>query len=302
MRKSKRINNYVSPATILLASFLVIYVASLLYMYFWGFFTSLKTVNQFKQNMLWIPDGMPWEWEWKNYEIAYKNYQSHDILDAETGFPYRVGFLGMFVNTMIFSLGPPLVTLIFTWAMAYICSQYREFKESAFIVSMNLVLMMIPIVGTGPSSMQIWKELNLYDTWAWAFINAIGFVGGNFIIFYSVLRGVATEMREAALIDGAGNLTIMLRVIFPLTVNMFSILYVSSFIGRWNEYMTMVVWLPSKPSLAYGMYRFQYLTGTDVTWPPIQVAGCVILMLPVLILFVIFKDKILGGITISTLK
>jgi len=301
MKRTKSIKNYKSPITIFLALFLVIYVASLLYMYLWGFFTSLKTVNQFKANMIWIPDGMPWEWEWENYLKAYRNFQSHDILD-ESGFPYRIGFVGMFVNTMIYSLFPPVVGLMFTWGMAYICSQFREFKESSFIVSMNLVLMMIPVVGTGPSSLQIWKTLGLYDTWGWTFIAPIGFVGGNFIIFYSVLRGVATEMREAALIDGAGNWTIMLRIIFPLTINMVSILYVSAFIGRWNDYMTMVIWLPSKPSLAYGMYRFQFLTVTEVTWPPIQVAACVILMLPVLTLFIIFKDKILGGITISTLK
>jgi ABC-type glycerol-3-phosphate transport system permease component len=83
---------------------------------------------------------------------------------------------------------------------------------------------------------------------------------------------------------------------------MFAILFVTSFIGHWNDYMTMIVWLPSKPSLAYGMYRFQYLTGKDLTWPPIQVAGCVILMLPVLALFIALKDKILGGVTIGTLK
>ena len=153
-----------------------------------------------------------------------------------------------------------------------------------------------------PSALQIYKTLNLYDTWGWMCVNSIGFVGSNFIIFYAFLRTIASEMREAAVIDGAGNWTIMLRIIFPLSLNMFAILFVTSFITHWNDYMTMIVWLPSKPSLAYGMYRFQYLTGKDLTWPPIQVAGCVILMLPVLTLFIVLKAKILGGVTIGTLK
>ena len=301
MNKHYKQNKYLSPYTIAMLIVLIVYVASLLYMYIWGFFTSLKTVRQFKTDMLWLPEGAPWEWEWNNYVVAYNNFESQDIIGPD-GIPYRIGFVGMFVNTLVYSLIPPFITLAFTWGMAYICSQFKYMWSSKFIVSLNLILMMIPVVGTGPSALQIWKALNLYDTWGWVFINSIGFVGSNFIIFYAYLRTIATEMREAALIDGAGNWTIMLRIIFPLTINMFSILFVMAFIARWNDYMTMVVWLPSKPSLAYGVYRFSTNVSSGLTWPTIQVSACMILMLPVLALFIILKDKILGGITISTLK
>lgn len=301
MSKHYKQNKYLSPYTIAMLIVLIIQVASLLFMYIWGFFTSLKSVGQFKEDMIWMPKGWPWEWEWNNYAVAFKNFESHDIIGAD-GIPYRIGFVGMFINTLTFSLIPPFITLAFTWAMAYVCSQFKNRLYCRFIVSLNLILMMIPVVGTGPSALQIWKSLNLFDTWAWVFINAIGFVGSNFIIFYAYLRTIATEMREAALIDGAGNWTVMLRIIFPLTINMFAILFVMAFIGRWNDYMTMVIWLPSKPSLAYGVYRFSTNVGSGLTWPTIQVTACMILMLPVLTLFIIFKDKILGGVTIGTLK
>lgn len=301
MKKNSKRRSYLSVYTIAMLVFLIVYAVSLLYMYIWGVLTSVKTVDMFKKNILWLPDGLPWTWEWKNYKIAFQNFQSHDMLNA-SGITYRIGFIGMLYNTMIYSLVQPVINLSCTWAMAYICSQFKDMKASKFVFSLNMVLMMIPVVGTMPSAIQIYKTLGLYDTWGWMCMTAIGFVGSNFIIFYAFLRTIAAEMREAAVIDGAGNFTIMLRIIFPLSINMFAILYVTSFIGHWNDYMTMIIWLPSKPSLAYGMYRFQYLTGKDLTWPPIQVAGCVILMLPVLTLFVILKDKILGGVTIGTLK
>ena len=299
--KKKNKKNYVSVYTIIMLAFLIFYAVSLIYMYAWGFFTSLKTVDGFKKDMLWLPAGMPWKWEWQNYKVAFENFQSHDIV-PDGGLPYRVGFIGMLYNTIIFSFVQPVITLSCTWAMAYVCSQFKSMKASKFIFSLNMVLMMIPVIGTMPSALQIYKALNLYDTWGWMCVSSIGFVGSNFIIFYAFLSTIAAEMREAAKIDGAGNFTIMLRIIFPLSINMFAILFVTAFITHWNDYMTMIIWLPSKPSLAYGMYRFQYLTGKDLTWPPIQVAGCVILMLPVLTLFIILKDKILGGITIGTLK
>ena len=300
MMKSKA-KKYLSVATILMLAFLVVYTVSLLYMYFWGVITSLKTVDGFKQDMLGFPKGAPWKWEWSNYAVAFKNFQSHDIIGSN-GFPYRVGFVGMLVNTLIFSTVQPLITLICTWAMAYICAQFRRMKASKIIYSLNMILMMIPIVGNMQSSISIYKTLNMYDTWGWLCISSINFVGANFLIFYAFLHTIAPEMREAASIDGAGNFTIMLRIIFPLSINMFMILFISACIVNWNDYMTMIIWLPSKPSLAYGMYRFQFLTGKDLTWPPVQVAACVILMLPVLTLFMIFKDAILGGVTIGTLK
>lgn len=299
MKKSR--NSYLSVYTIIMLVFLIIYAVSLLYMYTWGFFTSLKTVDGFKKDMLWLPKGLPWDWEWQNYKVAFENFKSQDMISPD-GFPYKIGFSGMLYNTIIFSFVQPVINLSCTWAMAYICSQFKDMKASKIIFSLNMVLMMIPVVGTMPSAIQIYKTLGLYDTWGWMCMTSIGFVGANFIIFYAFLRTIAAEMREAAVIDGAGNFTIMLRIIFPLSINMFSILFVTAFITHWNDYMTMIVWLPSKPNLAYGMYRFQYLTGKDLTWPPIQVAGCVILMLPVLTLFIILKDKILGGVTIGTLK
>ena len=300
MKNSKR-RSYLSVYTILMLSFLILYAVSLLYMYIWGVFTSLKTSDGFAEDMIWWPKGWPWDWEWNNYRIAYNNYRSRTLYTA-TGIPYKIGFIGMFYNTMVYSLVQPIITLSCTWIMAYICSQFRDMRASKFIFSLNMVLMMIPVIGTMPSAIQIYKKLGLYDTWGWMCMSSIGFVGSNFIIFYAFLRTIASEMREAAVIDGAGNFTIMLRIIFPLSINMYSILYVTSFISHWNDYMTMIIWLPSKPSLALGMYIFSTNTTGELAWPTIQVSASVILMAPVLALFIIFKDKILGGVTIGTLK
>jgi ABC-type glycerol-3-phosphate transport system permease component len=80
------------------------------------------------------------------------------------------------------------------------------------------------------------------------------------------------------------------------------ILFVTAFITNWNDYMTMVIWLPSYPSLAYGMYKFSTNSSTGASWPPIQISGCMILMIPILAIFIALKDKIIGNITIGTLK
>lgn len=289
---------HVSVVSVLLCVFLLFYTCTLLIMYFWGFFTSLKTTDQFMQDMIWLPSGAPWNWAWGNYERALDLFSTTFL---NNGRLVTVTFTDMLGNSLLYSFIGPLISVTVTWLMAYITASYPG-RASKFIYSVNMVVMLVPIVGSLPSALQIYTRLRLYDTWGYVIVSSIGFVGANYLIFYAYFRTIAGELREAAMIDGAGNFTVMTRIIFPLTLNMYGILFLTAFIARWNDYMTMVIWLPSKPNLAYGMYRFSTNTATGGSWPPVQIAGCMILMIPILIIFLIFKDKVIGRVTIGALK
>lgn len=289
---------HVSVVSVLLCVFLLFYTCTLLIMYFWGFFTSLKTTDQFMRDMIWLPPGAPWNWAWGNYERALDLFSTTFLNNGQL---VTVTFTDMLGNSLLYSFIGPLISVTVTWLMAYITASYPG-RASKFIYSVNMVVMLVPIVGSLPSALQIYTRLRLYDTWGYVIVSSIGFVGANYLIFYAYFRTIAGELREAAMIDGAGNFTVMTRIIFPLTLNMYGILFLTAFIGRWNDYMTMVIWLPSKPNLAYGMYRFSTNTATGGSWPPVQIAGCMILMIPILIIFLIFKDKVIGRVTIGALK
>lgn len=293
MRKVFKIRKISVPSAIM-CLFLLFYSATLLALYLWGFSTSLKTVDDFMTNMV----GLPKAWEWNNYVKALDLFA---LPIFKNGRLYNIGFEGMLLNSIIYSLMVPLVTLSTTWLMAYLCYQFPG-RMSSFIFRINIVLMMIPIVGSLPSALKVYTSLNLYDTWGYVFVSSITFVGPNFLIFYAVFQGIDKGLKEAAQIDGAGNFSIMLGIIFPLTAVMFGVLFITSFITNWNTYMPMIIWLPSKPSLAYGMYKFGASTVSGSSWPPIQVAGSMIVMLPILIIFLIFRNKIIGNVTIGSFK
>jgi ABC-type glycerol-3-phosphate transport system permease component len=110
------------------------------------------------------------------------------------------------------------------------------------------------------------------------------------------------DVKEAAVIDGANNLAVMLYIVFPMTINMYMITFIGSIMAGWNDYMTMIVWMPSYPNLAYGVYQFSVSTETGLSWPPIQCAGAMLIMIPILIYYIFSVDRILGEITISTSK
>ena len=165
-----------------------------------------------------------------------------------------------------------------------------------------VVLMMIPVMGTLPAALAFRKTLGLYDNWIGVFAWSVSWGGYNFLILHTFVRNVAMDTIEAARIDGANNLVVMFGIVFPQTINAFLILFTTAFISAWNDYMTMVIWLPSYPNLAYGVYTFSTSNAVGASLPPIQCAGSMLLAIPVFVAFIFLKDKILGGINLSIAK
>ena len=75
-----------------------------------------------------------------------------------------------------------------------------------------------------------------------------------------------------------------------------------SFIGYWNDYYIPMIYLPSKPTIAYALYCFQTTSVTSVSNVPAKMAGSLIVFIPVFILFLIFKKKLIGNLTVGGLK
>ena len=67
--------------------------------------------------------------------------------------------------------------------------------------------------------------------------------------------------------------------------------------------MTPIIYLPSYPNLSYGAYQFQFTAANpDVATVPIQIAGLLLLAIPIFVLFLIFRNKIMGSLTLGGLK
>lgn len=293
MKKNNRLRKMPFSAKVMLV-LLLIYVASVLFVYLWGVFTSLKTEKQFMDQMV-----------FPTFPLTFANYKkSLDLFTTrilKDGRILIIGFGGMLKNSLVYCFLCGVIGIGTTWLVAYLTAAFPG-RASKCIYSMVLVVMTIPIVGSMPSSLMFYKSLGLYDTWGYVCLSSIGFVGSNYLILHAFMSGLSRETREAAEIDGAGRFTIMLKIAFPQTTNILSILLTTSFIGHWNSYMPMVVWLPSKPSLMYGMYRFSTNSTSGARWPNVQMAGAMILMIPILALFILFKDKIIGGVKVSVSK
>ena len=277
-------------------SFLLVDTCAILFLYLWSFFTSVKSTWTFLENPLW-PE-LPWNWTFENFKASVTLFESYVLTDAGL---YKVGLFNMLMNTLTFCILTGVVGLATKFSMAYVLGRFKG-KHVTFINNMFLFLMMIPFIGGTASALNLYKSVGLYDSWWYVIITCIPFFDYNFLILRAFVQGIGSETIEAAKIDGAGNFRVMWQIVFPQVANVIAIMALNGLIGHWNDYMTSVIWLPSYPTLAYGVYAFSTSTATGAGLPPVQMAGAMILALPVVCLFVAFKEKILGGITFSLSK
>lgn len=295
-KKNKSSLSRSSTVSWFIFAFLLIDVILLLFLYVWSFYTSFKTVPQFYRDRIW--PTAPWTWSLENYVKAFDLFNI--LLLTETGL-YRVGLIHMFINTLTYCAISVGVGITTKWAMAYVLGRFKGWHVT-FIMNMFIFLMMIPIIGQTAAALKFYKAVGLYDTWWLMIWSAIPFFDYNFLILQSFIKGVGMETIESAKIDGANNWRIMWQIVFPQTFNAYLIMGLNAFIASWNNYMTSVITMPSYPSLAYGVYNFSTSTSTGTSLPPVQMAGSMLLALPVIIVFIIFKEKILGGITFAISK
>lgn len=277
-------------------TFLFLDTCTILFLYLWSFFTSVKTTWGFLENQLW-PEW-PWKWTFANFKTSFTLFESYVLTD--TGL-YKIGLINMLFNTITFCVLTGVTGLTSKFCMAYVLGKFKG-KHVTFINNMFLLLMMIPFISGTASALNLYKAIGTYNTWWHVIICSIPFFDYYFLILRSFIQGVGSETLEAAKIDGAGNFRIMWQIVFPQVANVIAIMALNGVIGHWNDYMITVIWLPSYPTLAYGVYSFSTSTATGASLPPVQMAGAMILALPIVVLFIAFREKILGGITFSLSK
>ena len=227
----------------------------------------------------------------KNFVLAF---------DAFTD-DYGNTFLGMTFNSVWFAIGSQTIFLFLQSSATYVVCKYN-FKGKMFIYNLIIVRMLIPIVGTLPATYRAYDLLGILNS-PLILITATDCLGGSgFLIFYSFYKAISWEYAEAAFIDGANHFDVYLRIMFPMALPSIAVLFISGFIGHWNEYMNICLYLPELPTLSYGLYMYeqnmQYAGGNM----PAYYAGVFIAAIPPITLFIIFQNSIMQKIHMGGLK
>lgn len=279
-----------------LFTILTLYALSMLILFLWGLFTSLKTRSEFRVNKLLWPMQ---EIAWSNFAFVWQNFSI--IKNIEGVGKIKIDIYDQILNSVIYSFGSAFVATIAHCIVAYLTEKF-PYKFSKILYAFALVTMLIPIIGSTPATLKFLKETSLYDTWLGNFMMKFSFLGTYYLVFCAAFKSISNTYAEAAKIDGASELQIFVRIMIPLIMPTFSTIFLIKFIEFWNDYNTALMFMPTHPTLAYGVYYMSINNMNGLSSEPMRLASCMILCAPLLVLFVSFQDKIMNNVTMGGIK
>ena len=208
----------------------------------------------------------------------------------------------MLFNSFIYAVGCAFVTVMVKAFVGYVVAKYN-FKFNKFIYTTVIISMILPIIGALPSEIQITKFLGLYNTRFGMVVMRASYLGMHFLILYSTFKGLSDEYIEAAEIDGAGQLHILFKIVLPLIKTTLFALFIINFISVWNEYQGPLVYMGNYPTAAVGLYMvIEKPSDSGSRGIPDHMAACMILFMPILILFIAFRNLFMGNLTVGGIK
>lgn len=274
---------------------IIIYVLSMMIPCFWMILSTFKDRFEFRSNRF----GWPENFTLQNYASVFS--KMYITITPKGGGIEFVYMPKLMINGLLFAVcgvGAALCTQIL---VAYGCAKYKSLVGK-ILYGFAIVTMILPLVGTMPARLLLYKNLGLYDNFFGIILGSAGWGGSNFLILHATFKGINDEYREAAFIDGASHARVLFTIMLPMIKTTILALFILGFIGSWNDYQTPMVYLPSMPTIAYGLFRFRYSSDSLVSAIPMQITGCVVVMLPIMVLFVIFRNKIMGNLALGGIK
>ena len=289
---------------------LVLYTAIMAFFIYWAVMTSLKTNDDFVigKNYLSIPktlDGQslaPWEWEWSNFATIVQFFDVENVF-RNGRMIASIPFGTQALYTVMYAVGCAFLSTLIPCIVSYATSKFN-YKFNVILDGICIVTMIIPIVGSQVSMISLLNDLNLYDSFIGLYLMKCHYANMYYLMFSAIFKGVSKEYYEAAYIDGASEFSVMIRVAMPLVASSFGLIFLMFFIQFWNDYTTLMLYAPSHPTISYGLYRVMTDSpgGTARGYTTVRMAGCVIIVIPVIAIFLIFRNKIMGNLTIGGVK
>ncbi len=281
------------------ASEIVVYcIVSLIFLFFAFtylyilFFVGINGLKSHNDATL-HPFALPQKWKFANYFDVFKE------LTVYKGTVNEAGFFKMLFNSLYFSLIGSFLSMMFTAMAAYVTSKYK-FKGSFIFYPLALLIMTIPLYGSSGALYKLYYNWGMINSYAQVLLSWGGF-NMQYLFFYAAFSNLSNAYAEAAQVDGAGDYTIYFKIMFPQILNIFGALFVLAWVADWNNYSSVLVYLPKIPTLAGGIYLFQ-VKAQSIVRQDYLYAAYFIVSIPPLLLFAFFNKAFTSNISLGGVK
>ena len=278
------------------ASKVLIYLVLILYAVIIIFPFSIIILTSFKT----MADARSMTFEW----IPANGFTLEGYIEA---FEFRANpdsslptLVRSFINTVLYII-PPTIIGLFTSSMAAYAFAKLKFRAKNVMYSILLATMMIP------GTITIAPQFAIYDAIQWVDtplpLMIPGMFGAAACVFFmrQFFSGIPDSLVEAAKLDGESYIGIFFRIMVPLSVPALIAQGLLGFIGGYNDYFNPLIYLQSSEiqTLQVALRTFSTVY---VQKPNIVMAGTVIALVPMLIIYFFAQDYFIDGIAASGLK
>jgi multiple sugar transport system permease protein len=247
----------------------------------WMILSSFKLTRELRRYPTrWIPE-----------DPTLQNYR--DLVD-------RLDFPRYFLNSTIAGVAVTAGNLLFCSMLGYALAKL-EFPGKRLLLAVMLGTLMIPVVVTFVPLFVLVTNMNLNNT-RWGLI--LPFLAGAFGVFLmrQYILGIPDELLDAARVDGAGEYRIFFRIVLPLCGPALATLGVLTFVSNWNSFLWPLVVASTEDMYTLPVAVALFSIGQQESNVGLQMAGAVVVVLPIIILFFAMQRFVIRGIATTGLK
>jgi N-acetylglucosamine transport system permease protein len=253
----------------------------------WSIISSFKT----DQEIFFSPWALPKALMWENFARAW--------VKARIGM-----YLG---NTLLIIIPALFLTLLLSSMVSYVLARF-EFRGRTFIQYLFLLGMVFPIFLALVPLYFLMQKTALLDTYQGLILVYVAF-SLSFTTFFltNFFKTLPKELGEAATIDGANQYEIFFQVYLPLAQPGLITMGIFNFLGQWNQYIlpnTLMITNTDTTThyvLSQGLYYLQAKQFYQNDWSGLF-AAVTIVMIPTLVVYLLFNDRIEKGMTAGAIK
>ncbi|MET3849930.1 carbohydrate ABC transporter permease [Paenibacillus sp. OAE614] len=276
-RKKTPVSQWILAIVLFLGSFIMIVP------FLWMLVTSFDWGARL--NITFPPKIWPEEPSIRTYEVAFTNIKMFRYI----------------INSIIVSAGVIVVSSLSALLSGYALSKLR-FKGASLVLLLALSTMMIPFEMTMIPQYLLFSKLGLLDNYLAFYLPALNYAFGTFLA-KAFIDQLPSSLREAAILDGAGEFTVFGRVYLPLCTPIVATMIILLFLGVWNEMLwpLLVLKNAAKYTIQIGLAMFTYNNGINQQ-PSIIMAATAVSLIPVVVVYMFLQRYIIESIALSGIK
>ena len=268
LERSRKIATFLTYAVLIIGSIIMIFP------FVWMILTSSKTVPE--SNMI-PPTILPARWMLDNFK------------DVVTNLP----FVNLYINTALMVLFRVICAVVFSSMAGYAFAKLN-FKGKNLLFGIVLVQMSLPSQIFIIPQYQMVAKMGMANTiFALVFPGLVSAFGTFFL--RQTYMGIPTEIGEAAYLDGCNQFETFYKVMFPLTGTSVAALTIFTAVFAYGDLMWPQV-VNSDTTMMTLFAGLASLQGVFETNYPIMMAGSLLAMLPMVVLYLIFQRQFIEGI------